>query len=939
MINLKNRTEFSFRQAFGRIDDVITAQHAKVAGICDFGGTWGHVQWQNHCRQAGIKPIFGVTLACVNDMDLRDKQPTNYFSFLAKNNAGLRELYELVTLATEKFYYFPRIDYSIINSVTDNVFILSGQNPDFDRFDFTRKNFFVELAPNTSKSVAKFAHDNELSVVAVSDNYFPSPADRAAYEMIVSLGIERKTTPMHILSDYEWRLIWNSDAALENAAHIANLCTAELQKAEMVHPVHEKTLMQMCLDGAQERGLVLTEVYMQRLTREVDLIIEKKIDDYFYLVADMCQYARKHMLVGPARGSSCGSLVCYLLHITEIDPLPYNLLFERFIDVNRIDYPDIDIDFPDNKREMVFEYLRQTYGRERVAQLGTVALYRAKNTISDVAKNLGIPAWEVNDVKDGIIERSNGDARAKFCIMDTFEELDSGKKLLMKYPEIRIAERIEGHARHKAKHAAGMLVTANPVSWYCSIDEQTGTAQIDKYDAEVLNLLKIDALGLKTLSVIQDTLDQVGWSRQQLMDYPIGDNAAYMILNDRKFAGVFQFEGVSLQSLCNNMTVENFEDVAALTALARPGPLGSGGAAKYIKRRTGEHAVEYLHPSVKELTEVSYGVIVYQEQVMQIARNVGGLSWEDVSSLRKAMSKSLGKEFFDQFWERFKIGALENGVDEESAQNIWNSINTMGAWAFNRSHAVAYGLISYWCLVLKSKFPLEFGASCLRNAKSVDQTISVLRELKKEGYEYQSYDKNLSELNWSVQHGKLIGGLCGIKGIQERTAALILKKREAGEPLTKRQDELLSSGVTPWDTITECQDVWGHVLKEPRRYNIVSALTRLIDISDDEDGEYVFIAKIKEKNIKSHTDLHNTAKRGGDSISGPTTFLGLVVEDDTGLMNCGINRFDYERIGRKIAEGAKKGDWYLLKGRIKKGFRKIHIKKAKRMTGSADFLK
>ena len=275
--------------------------------------------------------------------------------------------------------------------------------------------------------------------------------------------------------------------------------------------------------------------------------------------------------------------------------------------------------------------------------------------------------------------------------------------------------------------------------------------------------MKIDALGLRTLSVLQDVLDQVGWERQQLVNYQLEDEQAFKILNDEKYAGIFQFEGYALQSLTRQMKIINFEDIASITALARPGPLNSGGTTQYIKRRTGESPVEYLHPMTEKITEVTKGVVVYQEQVMVIGREIGGLSWEDVSSLRKAMSKSLGQEFFDQYWEKFKVGAKNNGIEEDEAQLIWDNINTMGSWAFNRSHAVSYGLVSYWCCVLKSKFPLEFAAACLRNVRDDEQGVRLLREVVNEGLGYKPYDKHKSQKNWSVQEGELIGGLIGIK--------------------------------------------------------------------------------------------------------------------------------------------------------------------------------
>jgi DNA-directed DNA polymerase III PolC len=942
LTQLRNRTEHSHRIAYGKLESVLECQKTNSAAITDKNGTWGHVRWSKLCKSKGIKPIFGAEISVVRDMELREKQPANGMTFLAINNDGLRELYELVTLSTEKFYYFPRLDYNCVADFlqTGNLICLSGSAPDFSLIKSGMKNFYIELNQLCPKFFIGNAKKLGYKIVATCDNLYPRPHDKSAYEIVIGENRISRTAPGHILNIWEWQEIWpDQDAAIAVADEIAEMCCASLPNAEMVHPVVDKTLKEMCIIGAKQLEIDLNnETYKHRLKRELDLIKEKKFEDYFYVVADMVNYAREHMLVGPARGSSCGSLVCYLIGITGIDPIPYDLLFERFIDINREDYPDIDIDFQDDKREMVFEYMRQKYGHDRVSRLGTISVFKAKSAITDVAKQLRIPTWEVQDLKDSIIERSTGDSRAAFCILDTFEQLDIGRKTLEKYPELRYSADLEGHARHTGVHAAGIVVTAHPITNYCAVNQQTGAVMLDKYDAEKLNLLKIDALGLRTLSVIQDTLDQVGWDRNKLEKYQLADRKAFDVLNSGKFSGIFQFEGYALQSLTKQMSVDGIEDIVSITALARPGPLNSGGATEFLKRRMGLSEVKYLHPLAEEITRVTYGVIVYQEQVMQIAREIGGLSWEDVSQLRKAMSKSLGKEFFDKYWEKFKVGAENRNIDEAQAKVIWDNINTMGSWAFNRSHAVAYGLMSYWCLVMKAHYPLEFAASCLRNAKDDDQSIKVLRELVNEGYEYKPYDAKHSKINWSVQEGKLIGGLISIKGVGAKLAESIIRKRDSGSKFTAREDRLLAEGTTPWDSVFEARDRWGHIKRNPAKYGIESNIVNLDDIKQESDGMFVFIAKLSEKNLRDHNEIQNLAKRGGKRMEGQTLFLNITVEDDTSSMICTINKHRYIQYGLPIVEEGKIGDWYLIKGDNKKGFRKIHIHRWKKLTDNGQFL-
>ena len=937
MLNLRVRTEYCFRKAYGPLNKVIEATGGDTIGISD-SGTWGHVAFNNACKKAGKKPLFGVEIPIVEDATDRSRQPTNEMSFIAKNNEGLKELYQLVTKSTDKdhFYYHPRLSYEHLFDISDNIIMLTGTHPILGLLPLTNKaNMYFELNPMTTKNNFKWAQEKGFEFVATSDNYYPTTKDKKAYEVLVGRNRQDRTAPMHILNEWEWadNLPWAPESAIANTYKIAEQCNVSLPTAQMISFHSDKTLQQLCEEGAPPRNIDLKDpVYKARLKRELDMIASKNFEDYFYVIADMINYAKQHMLVGPARGSSAGSLVCYLIGITDIDPIEHDLLFERFIDITREDLPDIDIDFQDDRREMVFDYIKDKYGYEKVAHLGTVSRYKAKSTIAEVAKELGIPAWEVNDLKGAIIERSSGDSRAAFCILDTFEELDVGRMVLGKYPQMRVAADMENHARHNGVHAAGIIITEEPVSLYCSVSGQTGAAQIDKKDAEDLNLLKIDALGLRTLSVLQDVLDQVGWSRDKLINFPHEDEGAFKILNDEKYAGIFQFEGYALQSLTRQMKVHNFEDIASITALARPGPLNSGGTTQYIKRRTGEKPTEYLHPMTEEITKVTYGVVVYQEQVMTIARDVGKLSWEDVSQLRKAMSKSYGEEFFDRYWQRFKVGAEENGIEEDEALKIWKNINTMGSWAFNRSHAIAYGMVSYWCCVLKSRFPLEFAAACLRNVKDDEQGVRLLREVAREGLGYKPYDKFKSGMNWSVQNGELIGGLIGIKGIGPKMAEDIVNRREMKQPLTPRQENLLNNGETPYDDIFECERRFGHIKADPAAHNIKTPIIDIQDLEADNPGTFVFFGKLKEKNLRDMNETVNLAKRGGRRVDTHNLWLNMTFEDDTGPIISTIDRFKYPKLGKPIVEDGRIGDWYLIKGYLKQGFRKIYVEKWRKLS-------
>jgi DNA polymerase III alpha subunit len=961
MIHLHLRTEFSFRRAFGKVDDIIALLAESPALAITDTGTWGHVTFSKACKKAGKKAIFGVELMAVADARKRERVPGGQVVVLAKNDEGLRELYELVSLANSKecFYYVPRVDYRDLNGASDNVIILFGPGTQLQRASELRP-FYLMMTPASAAWNRTAAAQKHFPCVAACDNHYPQTDDKAAYEILAQRDKVARTTPMHIMTEDELRLAIPEadDDCFLNTERIAAECDAHLPKAENVRVVAEKSMREQCFDGAEARGIKLTlagadqdsggsgiyatgladPVYNARLESEIAMIHEKEFQDYFYLVGDIVRWAKTKMLVGPARGSSAGSLVCYLLGITDVDPLVHDLMFERFIDVTRVDLPDIDIDFQDTLRDTVVDYLRDVYGADRVGRIGTVARLKAKSCLGDVAKELGIPAWEIKDVQDAVIERSGGDARAQFCVADAFDTLEVGKALVTKYPALRIASKLEGHAQHHGKHAAGVIVTQLPVTTYCSTDN-SGASQIDKKDAETLNLLKIDALGLRILSVLQDALDQIGKDRDWLVQYPLDDTAAFDILNAERYAGIFQFEGYALQSLCRQMKVQMFDDLQVIGALARPGPLHCGAATQFIARRIGTEAITHMHPLIAPITEGTYGIVIYQEQVMAITRVVGQMDWQDVSELRKAMSRSMGEEFFNTYWTKFQKGANAQGIGTSEARAIWDKVCTFGSWAFNKSHSVSYGLISYWCCVLKAHYPLEYAAACLRNEKDSEQGVRILRDLANEGFKYKAVDPERSGLEWGVVDGVLLGGLTNIKGIGAKKAQDIIIRRQGGRPLLPGQRKLLSEPRTPYDDIFEGDRRFGDYYKNPKAHGVVSGpVTHVCDIG--EAGDYVFIAKIKDKNLRDLNEYGNLVKRGGRVMKTNPLFLNLTVEDDTGSVIVKINRWDYKKWGKPIIEKAKIGDWFMWKGVIKEdGWRMIQLDRWRALEESSALFK
>ena len=933
---MRIRTGYSFRTAVGSLEN--TMKHLKVIGatyapISDRASTFGFNRWSKLAAKNELKPIFGVELAVTLSVSAQ-KPIVDYWTFFAIDE--IFTINELLYTATNQFRYEPLLNYDQAMNA-EGVFRIIGSRSMLDRIqpdDYT----FVALSPSVSPGYISDALKRGFKLIASSDNKFIEKGDKGFYEVIVGQNAAVQTYPQWILSENEWRKsiagkvndLENIEAAWKNSQMCMQRCNSKLKKGTLLSPVHEKSLREMCIDGAKKLGIDLNdEVYLHRMDRELKLIADKNFEDYFFIIADVMQFARQRMICGPARGSSCGSLVCYLLEITTVDPIPYSLLFERFIDITRNDLPDIDIDFSDQNRHLVFEYMEQKYGKEHVARLGTVALYRPRSAIDEAGAALGVPPWKSAKVLDTLIVRSSGDSRALQTLEDTLAATPAGKELLKDYPEIIIAAKMEGHPRHYSQHAAGVVITEDPIANYVAVDARTGATQCDKKDAEDLNLLKIDALGLTQLSVFEDALIMAGKDIHFLERIPMDDKGAFDVFNKKQFSGIFQFNGPALQSICNQINVKDIEDIVSITALARPGPMASGGTNEWIKRKNGK-AISYPHPLFEPYLKTTIGIVAYQEQLMEIGRHIGGLSWEDVTALRKAMSKSLGKEFFDQFGDRWKKGAMEKGIDAQVLEKIWDDLCAYGAWCFNRSHAVAYGIVSYWCAYMKAHFPFEFAAATLSHEGDPAKQIKILREMAAEGIEYVPFDRDLSMDKWTagLKAGKkvLVGPLQNVKGIGPKMVQQIMGARLRGEPLPARFDKVVKDAKTNLDSLLPIDDAFKRIMPDPRERNIFTPPTKVSEIQTRGE-EYGVLAFVVAENIKprDENEAVNVAKRGYE-VKGPTQSLNLTLADDTDRIFGKINRFNFEKIGKEIVNRGRPGKaLYVVKGKVPPDFRMISI--------------
>lgn len=939
---MRIRTGYSFRTAVGHLGDVISRIQEigwDAAPISDRMSTFGFVKHTKMCKELKLRPIYGVELAVVSS--LGEKKPTSdYWTFFAKD--GLRSLHDLVAQATANPGREPSLLYSQAIAAS-GVVKVAGERVRLEELPKKTKDLYVGLSPSLPAGLFREASERGLKFVATGDNVFPRRSDLEFYRVTLGRRSGTQLYPQWIVDDGEWAesVEWFTEkrdrvAALRNRQEAVASCRAVLKRASILVPDKPKTMRQMCLDGAERTGTNLTNpVYAERLDRELAMIASKNFEDYFYIIADMITWAKKRMIVGPARGSSCGSLVCFLLDITTIDPIPHKLVFERFIDVNRSDLPDIDIDFSDARRQLVFDYAEQKYGRDRVARLGTVGMFQPRSALKQAGATLKIPTWQVEKVLDSVIERSAGDSRADNSLEDTLVGTEAGRLVSREFPEIAIVARMEGHPNSAGQHAAGIVITQEPVAEFVAVDSNTKAAMCDKKDAESLNLLKIDALGLTQLSIFERTLELLGRPSVSgwLETLPLDDPLAFEVLNRGHFAGVFQFTGGAMRGLTQRVKITCLDDMVSITALCRPGPTTSGGADAWVRRKNGLADVTFPHEAFEPYTRDTYGVVIYQEQIMQIARELGDLSWDDVTELRKAMSKSLGKEYFDKFGDRWKAGAVKRGIPRDVLNRVWDEMCAYGAWAFNRAHSVAYGTVSYWSCWLKAHHPVEFAAATLDAEGDPGKQIAMLRELATEGIGYLPIDPERSAERWEPveRDGRkfLVGPLTLIKGVGPAAVREIMDSRRSGEPLRAPLAKRLAAARTDIDSLFPIADAIKNLHPDLAASGVISVPTPVIKVQCGLEGEVTILALAKKLAPLNENEPGRVAKRGKE-LTGPTAALNMFFQDDTDEIFCKIDRYAFERIGKEVAERGKAGKaLYAIRGTVPRDFRMIKVRRIK----------
>lgn len=565
------------------------------------------------------------------------------------------------------------------------------------------------------------------------------------------------------------------------------------------------------------------KAYAERLNYEMGQITEKKFLDYFAMVSDSVQFAKDRKIpVGPARGSAAASLVCYLLRITEIDPMQFpNMLFSRFIDPNRLDMPDIDLDFADDRRHEVREYLVHVYGADRVGNIGNFVLYKGKNSIDDVARVYRIPTWAAKTVKELIVERSGGDARANESLADTFEMFPKAKEILKQFPDLAKATKLEGNMKGMSVHAAGIVISNAPIADTCALytrPKKTDAEEFNledgsdfvtvlaynKKDAEYVGMLKMDYLGLSTMGVIGRILTQIGMDLEDLYRVPMTDQKVLDAFNQNDLVGIFQYEGRATTIVNRDVIPTTFDHLADINALSRPGPLFSGMTADYCAVKNGYEERQLLHPVVDAITEWTYGQIVYQEQVLQILDKLAGFPAIRVGDIRRIISQKSGMQKMEQAYGEFREGCYRlHGIDEQLSRKIWDYIATSSTYSFNQSHSVSYAMLAFWLMYLKINHPKEFYASAL--ARVGDGTklrwkrTKLIRDAEAHGVRVHPPSIAESGKTWSCTSRGIIGGFEQVHGIGPATSEAIMDWR--------RQMDVLGQKDLKWEDLIQVKGI------------------------------------------------------------------------------------------------------------------------------------
>lgn len=846
-VHLHTHTEYSLFDGISRIPDLVA--HVKAMGqtaiaITDHGSMYGAVYLYNECKKQGIKPIIGCEIYITQNSRFQvppGREKLYHLILLAENNEGYHNLVKICSRAwTEGFHNKPRADHDLLRKYHKGLIALSacvgGELPqailsgDMDKAHevikfyidtFGRDNYFIELQnhrlPEEARVrpvLADLAKEYGLGLVATNDFHYVRKADAASQEIKLCISTGKTLDdPEHFhfandefycKSGEEMRSILGGyEGAIENTARIAERCNVTFTFGEHKLPAFDvpegetaKTyLRKLCEKAIPERYGQKTPEVMNRLNYELGIIDRMGFSDYFLIVMDFIHFAKTHGIpIGPGRGSAAGSIVSYLLHITELDPLEFDLLFERFLNPERVSMPDIDTDLCYRGRGRVIDYLAHKYGEDHVAQIITFSTLAARAVIRDVGRVMNLPLRDVDKIAK-MIPQGPGVTLEK-----TVESSHEFKSAYETNPTVHTlidhCLKLEGLSRQAGTHAAGVVICSAPVDDFVPIQltqENFIQTQYEKDQVEKLGLLKMDLLGLRNLTVIQDTVDMIKENRNIDLDVrkiPYKDKATSEMLCQGDTIGVFQSESSGYTNLLMQLAPDAFQDLIPMVALYRPGPLGSGMAEDFIKRKHGKIPVEYPHPMLEPVLKETYGVILYQEQVMRIASVMGGFSLGQADLLRRAMGHKESDVLLAQR-QAFLEGAEKQGVSSEVANHVFDLMVHFAGYGFNKSHSVCYAWIAWQTAYLKANFRPEFMAAMMTCYNGDRGKVSrYIANSRKHGVKLVAPNVNRSRASFAASGNTILFGLSGIQHLGDAAVESIIEAREKDGPFTSLSDFL-----------------------------------------------------------------------------------------------------------------------------------------------------
>ncbi|MDD4062181.1 MAG: DNA polymerase III subunit alpha [Candidatus Pacebacteria bacterium] len=843
--HLHVHSHYSLLDGLSKIDDLL--EHIKSLGmdsvaITDHGVLYGAVEFAQKAKKAGVKPIIGCEFYVAPD-SLHNKRPgiddkRHHLILLAKNETGYKNLVKMVTIAhLEGFYYKPRIDENTLRQYSDGLIGLSacvqGKIPqliinnntveaektalDYEKI-LGKGNFYLEMQdhekiPDQAKAnqgLIQISKNTGIPLVATNDCHYLNKEDAHAQDVLVLINTGAKIDDPERLNMQECDLSVRSPKemaesfkktpeAIENTQKIKDACNFEFEFGKIKLPefalpkekTAEKYLRELTLKGAEEKCSNYN--YQERIDYELSVIEKTGFASYFLIVQDLINWAKGNgIVVGPGRGSAGGSLVSYCLGITDINPLDYDLLFERFLNPERISMPDIDIDFADRRRDEVIYYVSEKYGSDRVAQIITFGTMASRAVIRDTGRALQYPYNYCDQIAKMI--------PMGLSLEETLEKIPEFRQLYNTDTKakdlIDVAKKLEGVARHASTHACGVVISKDPLDEIIPLQHSTNNegstvTQYEMTSVEALGMLKMDFLGLKNLTTIEDTLSKIYAIYKKNIDIsslPLDDKKTYQLLQKGETIGVFQLESGGMQRYLKQLKPTEFEDIIAMVALYRPGPMEL--IPDYIARKNKQKAPEYIHPKLKPILESTYSIPLYQEQVMKMAQDLAGFSLSEADILRKAMGKKI-KSLLDEQKDKFIDGCIKNGVEDKVAQQIWDWITPFASYGFNKSHSAGYATIAYQTAWLKTHYPCEFMASLLASErKDIERISFLIEECKRMKIEVLPPDINESYVFFSVvpQKNQIRFGLSAIKNVGLGITENIVAERKANGPFKSLND-------------------------------------------------------------------------------------------------------------------------------------------------------